>query len=168
MTEPEHALPQDDDRHGFDFLYGRWRVANRKLHDPLDPASTRWAEFRARVETQPLLNGLGNIDRYSAPDFPNRPGFEALALRLFDAEANVWRIWWASTASGQLDTPVVGRFTNGHGVFECDDVLAGRAVRVRYEWLDADSASPRWQQSFSIDRGASWHPNWIMLWTRQP
>lgn len=156
-----------DDRHGFDFLYGRWAVANRKLQNPLDPASEQWVEFPASVETEPALNGLANIDRYSAPEFPNRPGFEALALRLFDESANVWRIWWVSVAtSGQLDTPVVGRFNDGHGVFECDDVLEGRAVRVRYEWLDTAGDSPRWQQSFSFDQGATWRVNWLMVWRR--
>jgi hypothetical protein len=163
MTEPEHK----DGRDGFTFLYGQWDVSNRKLQHPLDPVSTEWVEFPAWVETEPLLNGLGNIDRYSAPDFPNLPGFEAIALRLFDVGGGVWRIWWASTISGGLDTPVVGRFTDGHGVFECDDILEGRSVRVRYEWLDSASPSPRWKQSFSLDGGRSWQVNWIMHWRRR-
>ncbi len=29
----------------FDFLPGRWDVANRKLANPLDPGSTEWHEF---------------------------------------------------------------------------------------------------------------------------
>jgi hypothetical protein len=58
-----------------------------------------------------------------------------------------------------------GPFTDGHGVFECDDVLAGRPARVRFEWL-VDRPSPRWQQSFSYDAGATWRLNWVMDFTR--
>jgi hypothetical protein len=155
-------------RHEFDFLFGRWTVANRKLRTPLDPASRDWDEFPASVETQPILTGCGNIDRYLAPDFPGRPGFEALALRLFDPGIASWRIWWASTATpGMLDTPVVGRFSDGHGVFECGDILAGRSVRVRYEWSGVTSGSPHWEQSFSFDDGTTWQPNWTMEWRRE-
>jgi hypothetical protein len=158
---------EHDGRRDFDFLFGRWTVANHKLINPLDPGSADWTEFESYVETQPILNGLGNIDQYFAPEFPNRPGFEAIALRLFDSRSRAWRIWWASTASsGQLDTPVEGTFRGEHGVFECDDVLNGQELRVRYEWLDATSKSPRWQQSFSFDGGTTWVPNWIMRWRR--
>jgi hypothetical protein len=165
----EPATTENDGRHAFDFLFGRWRVENRKLQNPLDPSSTEWMQFRASVETKPVLGGLGNVDLYSAPAFPQRPGFEALALRLFDPGPRVWRIWWASTAgAGQLDAPVLGRFADGTGVFECDDVLDGRVTKVRYEWLDIHTGSPRWQQSFSFDAGSTWRPNWIMVWRREP
>ncbi len=118
------------------------------------------------VENQPVLGGLGNIDTYRSANFPGRSEFEALALRLFDPEATVWRIWWVSTSSsGQLDEPVVGRFADGHGVFACDDVLGGRAVKIRYEWFVGDG-SPRWRQAFSFDAGSTWHENWVMQWSR--
>jgi hypothetical protein len=90
MGELESTVGRDrptdeaDGRHDFDFLFGRWTVANRKLRTPLDPDSSDWCEFASYVDTQPVLGGLGNIDSYLAPDFPRRPGFEALALRLFD------------------------------------------------------------------------------------
>jgi len=166
MTEPVSPQPIRDGRHDFDFLHGRWDVQNRKLKDPFDDKSG-WLEFRARVETKPILHGLGNVDAYSAPDFPGQPQFEAMALRLYEIENGVWRIWWASTAGGgQLDTPVVGRFRDGRGVFECDDTLAGRALTVRFDWLDITSPAPRWQQSFSFDGGQMWQPNWSMDWQR--
>jgi hypothetical protein len=156
------AAPKVDGRHDFDVIFGGWGIANRKLEDPLAEGS-KWLEFDATVDVRPILGGLGNVDLYSAPDFPGRPGYHGVGLRLFDAEADVWRIWWASTTGhGRLDTPVVGRFGNGEGRFECDDTLDGRAVKVRFDWKDITPFSARWEQSFSFDGGRSFETNWIM------
>lgn len=155
-----------DGRHDSDFLLGRWSVENRKLTTPLDPDNGEWVEFAATCETTPLLGGLGNADAYSASHFPGRGAFAALVLRLFDVEANMWRIWWATAGSGMLDVPVVGSFVDGQGVFECDDVIVDRRLKVRYEWLDIADSTARWRQSFSFDEGRSWELNWEMLWSR--
>jgi hypothetical protein len=150
----------------FDFLFGEWRIANRKLEDPLTEASN-WVEFEATVNVHPILGGLGNCDHYSAPDFPGREGYQGFGLRLFDPETGLWRIWWASTTGrGQLDTPVVGRFRDGEGRFECDDTLDGRPVKVRFDWTGITPSSARWEQSFSFDGGRSFETNWVMELTR--
>ncbi len=75
---------EQDGRHDFDFLFGNWEVSNRKLGSPLTPGSDDWVEFGSSVQTGPVLAGLGNVDRYNSAAFPGRPGWEALALRLFD------------------------------------------------------------------------------------
>jgi hypothetical protein len=156
-----------DGRRDFDFLFGDWRIANRKLEDPLAAEPTKWLEFEATSEAAPILGGLGNFDMYSAPDFPGRPGYHGFSLRLFDPEAGLWRIWWASTVGrGELDTPVVGRFRDGVGRFECDDVLDGRRVKVRYDWTEITPSSARWEQSFSFDDGQTFEKNWVMELTR--
>lgn len=154
-----------DGRHDFDFLHGTWSVANRKLRKPLDPSCDEWDAFPATAVTRPVLGGLGNLDEWSSESFPSRPGFEALTLRLFDPGTGLWRIWWASVADpGNLDVPVVGKFEDGHGIFECRDTLGGVDVAVRYEWYDPDPACAEWRQSFSFDDGATWVPNWYMTW----
>jgi hypothetical protein len=83
-------------------------------------------------------------------------------LRLFEPETGLWRIWWASSVgNGQLDNPVVGRFVDGVGIFECEDVVDGVPLRVRYTWQATAPDSSTWEQSFSFDDGATWDVNWI-------
>jgi hypothetical protein len=90
-----------------------------------------------------------------------------MTLRLFDPATRTWSIHWSSTrAPGRLDPPVVGGFTGDVGTFEGTDEIAGRPVRVRFEWR-ADPDRPRWQQSFSWDDGATWRENWTMTLSRE-
>ena len=129
-------------RHGFDFYVGTWRVANRKRVRPLVADDGDWIEFDALSEARAILGGLGNADTFSAPDFPGRPGFEGYSLRLYEPTTGLWRIWWASSlGSGRLDPPVVGRFEDGVGRFECDDVVEGVPVRVRFDWSEITEAA---------------------------
>jgi hypothetical protein len=146
----------------FDFLPGRWRVANRKLADPLDPECHEWQEFEATSVAEAMLGGGGNIDHFHAE------GYEGFSLRLYDPEADLWRIWWSSTARpGRLDPPVEGRFSApGRARFECEDVLDGVPLRVRFDWSDITDRSARWVQAFSFDGGENWKTNWIMSLTR--
>lgn len=150
----------------FDFLYGSWRIHNRRRDDAFDDAAT-WSEFEATAEAYPILRKLGNVQVYDAPDFPGRVGFQGFALRLFDPDTRQWRIWWASTAGrGQLDAPVIGGFRDGVGDFQGRDVVDGREIGVRFLWTEITDSSCRWEQSFSFDGGKSFVPNWIMVHER--
>jgi hypothetical protein len=151
---------EHDGRHDFDFLYGRWEVASRRRTDFFD-SDAPWVEFEAACEAWPILGGMGNVDTFSPAGQP----YEGATLRLFDPERRSWRIWWMTTRlPGVLDTPVEGRFVDGHGEFFADDVIDGRATRVRYQWQPGE-ATARWQQAFSVD-GDTWVTNWIMDFTR--
>jgi hypothetical protein len=154
--------------YGFEFLDGCWSIRNRKLADLTDPDCDSWVEFDALGEDRPMLHGLGNSGHFSTDAMPpSGEPFEGFTLRLFDPERRVWRLWWTSTARpGALDPPVEGGFEEGVGRFECDDVIAGVAVKVRFEWI-VDPETPEWRQSFSYDRGAAWRTNWIMELARR-
>lgn len=156
-----------DGRHDFDFLAGTWQVRNRKLTDMTDPDCAEWVEFDATGWMRTTLGGLGNVDTFSVPHLPNGKSYEGMSLRLFDPEAGLWRIWWASDAApGHLDPPVSGRFENGRGVFHGEDVIAGRPVKVRFDWTVIDADTATWEQAFSWDEGATWLHNWRMSFTR--
>ncbi len=164
-TETVRAVP--DGRDDFDFIFGRWRIHNRKLRDTADPDCTEWVEFEATSHAEPILGGLGHIDRMWAEAPPAARAFEGFTLRQFDPDQRIWRIWWASTnRPGYLDPPVVGAWRDGRGRFECDDVLRGRAVKVRFEWRHDSPETARWEQTFSFDGGATWRSNWVMELTR--
>jgi hypothetical protein len=157
-----------DARGDFDFLFGRWRLHNRRLDHHMEEESADWVEFDASLEAEPILDGLGNIDRYSAPAVPGGQPLEGFTLRLLDPATGMWSIWWCSTTRpGHMDPPVVGRFRDGRGRFECDDVIGGRPVRVRYDWFPISATSARWEQAFSWDGGHVWKTNWIISLTRE-
>ena len=65
-----------------------------------------------------------------------------------------------------LDPPVVGKFSNGVGVFEGADEFQGRPIIMRFTWSNITPTSARWEQEFSADNGQTWEKNWIMEFTR--
>jgi hypothetical protein len=157
----------NDGRHDFDFFFGSWTIRNRKLANMADPECDEWVEFDATGYAHPILGGLGNVDTFSVPEMPNGKSFEGATLRLFDTETGLWKIWWASTsAPGRLDPPVVGQFTDKHGVFLGEDVVGGKPVEVRFDWNAVDEQTARWEQAFSFDTGRNWVHNWRMDFTR--
>lgn len=147
----------------FAFIAGEWDSVQRRLVTPLSGADD-WYEFPATLRCQLALDGNATFDVLSSP----QQGLEGITLRLYDPDEKVWRIWWASAATGgKLDVPVVGGFTGDLGTFECDDTYRGTPVRVRYRWSDTRSDHPRWEQSFSTDGGTTWEVNWTAVFTRR-
>lgn len=144
--------------HDFDFWMGRWRVDGRRLRERLADCD-EWEEITATSIAWPLLGGLGNVDEFHT-DFGG--GFVGMSLRLFDPKRREWSIYWAdSLRPGPLEVPVVGSFAGNVGIFECEDVHAGRPILVRYTWSRVETPNPRWEQAFSEDGGATWETNWV-------
>lgn len=158
----DHDHDHDDGRRDFDFIHGRWQVRNERLRARL-VGSDDWEVFTATDECRPLLGGIGNLEEFHTGW---NGGYEGLALRLYDIGARQWRIHWSSNRSGVLDPPVSGRFENGVGTFDGEDVHEGQPVRVRFLWSHASANSAHWQQAFSADGGANWETNWHMWFRR--
>ncbi|WP_031165359.1 hypothetical protein [Streptosporangium roseum] len=141
----------------FDFLFGAWTVTNRRLVRPLT-GSTEWDEFPATSVARPVFGGAANVDEIT---FPTK-GFSGFTLRLFDVEREEWSLYWASSRTGTLFPPVVGRFAGGRGEFYGDDTHEGTPVRARFIWSEITAVSARWEQAFSVDGEKTWETNWIM------
>ncbi|MEV0581314.1 hypothetical protein [Nonomuraea sp. NPDC050310] len=157
---------ENDGRHDFDFLRGRWHIRNRYLAKRLQD-STEWLEFEATGELHQTLGGLGNVDTFSTPAGADGLPYEGMTVRVFEPETRLWSIYWASDRTGRLEPPVRGRFEDGRGEFVGEDVLDGRPIVCRFVWSEITGDSAHWQQAFSADGGATWETNWHMFFTRR-
>ena len=144
--------------HDFDYLVGTWKLRNRKLTSRLTH-STEWIAFESRVEMHQILNGLGNIDKYT--DQASCKPFEGVAVRLFDPNTRLWSIYWADGSRGSFDPPVVGSFENKVGHFFARDTFKGQPIIVVFRWDVRNPSLPIWSQAFSTDEGKTWEWNSI-------
>jgi len=145
-------------KHDFDYLVGNWKLRNRKLKSRLT-GSNEWVSFESQVQMHQILEGVGNIDKYT-DNAAGKP-YEGVALRLFDTRTKLWSIYWADGNSGALDPPVVGSFANRIGHFFARDTYQGRNIIVVFRWDVRNPQRPIWSQAFSTDEGKTWEWNSI-------
>jgi hypothetical protein len=150
--------------HDFDFLFGSWRVDNRRLRRRLDNC-TDWDEFVSTCRARPILDGRGNMDEFLLDAPEGR--VHAATVRLFDAAAGEWSIFWTTAGAGRFDPPMVGRFEGLRGEFYGQERFQGRHVLSRFVWTVESAEACRWEQAYSEDGGRSWETNWVMTFRRQ-
>lgn len=151
--------------HDFDYLVGAWKLRNRRLKARL-AHSTEWISYESRVEMHQILNGLGNIDKYT--DRASGTPYEGVALRLFNTKTKLWSIYWADSNTGSLDPPMVGSFQNQVGHFFARDTFNGKRIIVVFRWDVRNPQFPIWSQAFSADEGKTWEWNMINVSERIP
>lgn len=150
-------------RHDFAFLVGRWNVSHHRLKSRLTNC-TEWDDFRGTSELWLTLNGFGTIDD-NWLDLP-AGAYRAMGMRAFNPETRQWSIWWLDERAQTIDPPVRGSFRGNVGEFVGDDTLRGHPIRVRFRWTEIDTPTPKWEQAFSPDGGATWEVNWRMEFSR--
>jgi hypothetical protein len=148
----------------FDFLHGSWHITNERLKSRLTN-SDDWERFEALHDCEPILGGMGNIERFRAAW--NGIDFEGFSVRLFNPATGMRSIYWADNLACQLFPPMVGGFSGGAGEFLGKDQHDGRPVLARFLWSNITENSARWEQAFSIDQGETWETNWIMTFRRR-
>ena len=150
--------------HDFDFLFGSWKSQNHFLNGRLC-GSNHWIDFDGTLEAEPLLDGLGNIDRYAA--VRNGQLLLGTTLRLFNPKTQEWSLYWADNVrAGILQPPIIGKFDGEVGDFLGDEEVDGKKVLCRFRWTRTDPDAPKWEQAFSADGGKTWETNWIVNFTR--
>jgi hypothetical protein len=156
VSTPSPTTPAD-----FNFLDGWFEVVNRRLRDPLDPASG-WDEFAATTRALVLFDGAVSVDEMW---FPEQQHY-GMSLRIFNPADRQWSVYWVDGRRGRLEPPVRGSWQDGECWFTGREHLAGKPIDVSYSWFDVTSAAAKWEQCFSVDGGQTWQPNWRMTWTR--
>src|SRR4051812_23257065 len=155
-----------DGRRDFDFLYGEWAVAHRRLKRRGVDAGAwgvdAWDAFTGTTVCRSLIGGLCNVDE---ADMSAR-GIQGVTFRTFDIARRTWAISWINSASGVMTEAVHGRFEGGEGRFYGADLDDGRPVKVALSWQDIACDSAQWSQAFSYDHGRTWETNWIMVFVR--
>ena len=151
---------QRDGGHDFDFLIGDWKAHVRRLPERL-VGSNKWVEYDGISNHKKLLDSNANFEEF---DVRSKDGLriKAQTLRLYNPESRQWSIYLVDLDKGDLQLPpVIGGFDGKRGTFYDQEKWKGRAILVRYMWLDISPKAARMEQSFSDDGGKTWEVNWI-------
>jgi len=152
---------QGDGSHDFDFLIGDWKAHVRRLPERLK-GSNVWVEYDGISNHKKLLDSNANFEEFDVSTPDKKLHIKAQTLRLYNPESHQWSIYLVDLDKGTLELPpVVGQFNGKRGEFYNQQTWEGRAVLVRYVWLDISPKSSRMEQSFSSDGGKTWEVNWI-------
>ena len=154
-------IAQHDGAHDFDFLIGDWKAHVRRLPDRL-VGSNEWVEYDGISNHKKLFGSNANLEEFEVDNPTKHLHLKAQTLRLYNPVSHQWSIFLVDVDNGTLGLPpVVGQFTGRRGEFFDQELYKGRAILVRYVWLDISPHAARMEQSFSDDGGKSWEVNWI-------
>jgi len=154
-------LPQRDGSHDFDFLISDWKAHVRRLPDRLNNSNV-WVEYDGISNHKKILNSNSNFEEFDVTSTDKKLRIKAQTLRLYNPLSHQWSIYLVDVDNGTLELPpVVGQFTGNRGEFYNQQEYKGRAILVRYVWLNISAQSARMEQSFSPDGGKTWEVNWI-------
>ena len=155
------VMAQHDGAHDFDFLIGDWKAHVRRLPDRLNGSNT-WVEYDGISNHKKILDSDSNFEEFDVSSADKKLRIKAQTLRLYNPASKQWSIYLVDVDKGVLSLPpVVGQFTGNRGEFFDQEEFKGRAILVRYVWLNLHPKQARMEQSFSPDGGKTWETNWI-------
>ena len=158
---PPASFLQHDGSRDFDFLIGNWKAHLWRLPDRL-VGSNRWIEYTGISNHAKLLDSNANFEQFEVESVDKKLHIKAQTLRLYNPASHQWSIYLVDLDNGVLSTPPeVGQFTGNRGEFFDQEDFKGRAIIVRFVWLNLSPHSARMEQSFSADGGKNWEVNWV-------
>ncbi len=152
-----------DTQHDFDFEWGTWKAHLKRLTHPLT-GSDSWVEYDGTSVVKKIWNGRANFGELEV-DGP-AGHIEGLTLRLYNPQAQQWRLYWANSKDGVLNVPTIGQFSGSTGEFFDQEDFKDKSIFVRFVFSDVVASSFRTEQSFSPDWGKNWETNWVGTFTR--
>jgi hypothetical protein len=162
-TPPPNTPAERDGQHDFDFEIGTWRTHVSRLAHPLSGSKT-WVEYDGTSVIRKVWDGRANLVELDVAGPAGR--IEGLSLRLYNPETREWSLNFASSRSGTLSPPTIGKFHDGRGEFRSQETLDGRPIVVRFVISSITPDSCHFEQAFSGDGGKTWEANWIVTDTR--
>ena len=125
--------------------------------------STAWVEYDGISNHKKLLDSNANFEEFEVSN--PKKGLHLKAQTSGCITRN--RINGASTSidldKGTLGSAgrSIGQFRGNRGEFYDQEEYKGRAILVRFVWMNLSPKSARMEQSFSPDGGKTWETNWI-------
>jgi hypothetical protein len=157
--ESPASQPFHDGQHDFDFHFGTWETHIKRLVHPLSGSST-WVEMDGTVTVRRVWGGQANLEELDASNDTVR--FRGLTLFLYNPASHQWSQTFVNINEGSLSSPpLIGGFKDGRGEFYSQDRFNGRSIFVRFMWSQVTPDSHHVEQSFSIDGGKTWEPNFV-------
>jgi hypothetical protein len=150
--------------HGFDYQFGIWNVHVARLTLG-SSGSTKWVTYDGTHTVTPLWHGRANIGVLEVHGTAG--SIEGMQLRLFDPATDCWKLSFASSADGELQSPSVGSFHDGVGDFRSTGRVDGKHVIVRTLSTTNSPTSYRDVIARSYDNGKTWTPVWIATYEKQ-
>ena len=168
QTTPSPAAtpsqPLRDGQHDFDFHFGTFETHIKRLVHPLS-GSTTWVELNGTVTVRKVWDGRANLEELEAGNGATH--FQGLTLFLYNPQSHQWSQTFANINDGTLSEPsLIGEFKDGRGELYSQDTFNGRSILVRFVWSEITPDSHHVEQSFSVDGGKNWEPNFVANLTR--
>jgi hypothetical protein len=151
-----------DGSRDFDWDVGTWTTHQRRLLHPLTGSNT-WVDYRGTDVVRKLWSG-----GLAATIEANGPAghLHIFSVRLYDANAHQWEVYFTNPAEGTFGIPVVGAFHDGRADFYDQEPYGGRTIWVRFSVTGYTKNACRFEQAFSDDGGKSWEVNFVVTETR--
>ena len=162
-ASPPADVPRDG-QHDFDFNIGTWKTHIRRLSHPLS-GSNDWIDLDGSVAVRKVWDGRAQLEEIEADGSTGH--FEGLTLFLYNPQAHQWGQYFANSAVGILNQPVIGEFKDGRGEFLDQETFNDRAIFDSNRLVGFTPDSHRFEQLFSDDGGRTSEPNFLATMTRE-